>query len=193
MRCECNRVTKHCGLIPRPQVAYDYLQHAAAIDIHNHVRTGSVGMENALLTKSPIIRQFSGITGFVFSNAFLAFQFFKNKSCVHSRFKMELANKMVSFKEVSIITRLSVGNNKHSPLSEHKIVKLADIGERKQLRCYYCKHGPRKVRQLTSYYCALCKVPMCSVVSSRSCFLDHIKHGLPNKAYNKKGCNIKKK
>ena len=39
------RKTKHVGEVSCPKVA--------AINIHNHVRTGSVGLEDAILTKSP--------------------------------------------------------------------------------------------------------------------------------------------
>ena len=47
------RKTKHLGEVSRPKVAEFYLHHAAAIDIHNLVRTGSMGLEDAILTKSP--------------------------------------------------------------------------------------------------------------------------------------------
>ena len=47
------RKTKHLGEVSRPKVAEFYLNHAAAIDIHNLVRTGSMGLEDAILTKSP--------------------------------------------------------------------------------------------------------------------------------------------
>ena len=45
------RITKH-GEVSRPQVAEKYLIHAAAIDIHNHVRTGSLGCEDVVSTQS---------------------------------------------------------------------------------------------------------------------------------------------
>ena len=38
------RKTKHCGEITCPMVAYEYLQSAGSIDIHNHVQTGSVSL-----------------------------------------------------------------------------------------------------------------------------------------------------
>ena len=45
------RNMKHHGQVSQPQVAVDYLDYAAGIDIHNHVRTGSTGFEDAWLTK----------------------------------------------------------------------------------------------------------------------------------------------
>ena len=95
------RATKHCGLISRPQVAYDYLKHAAGIDIHNHVRTGSLGLEDVWRTVSPHTRQFAGVLGFIFTNSYLAMKYFQRKDTdlKHADFKMELANQMVKFEE----------------------------------------------------------------------------------------------
>ena len=64
-----SRKTKHLGEVSCPKVAEFYLNHVAAIDIHNHVRTGSMGLEDAIFTKSPHIRQFTGIFGFLSTNA----------------------------------------------------------------------------------------------------------------------------
>lgn len=65
------RNTKHSGEVSRPLVAFHYLESAAGIDIHNHFRTGSLGLEDVWKTKNPIHRQFAGILGFIFSNAYL--------------------------------------------------------------------------------------------------------------------------
>ena len=54
------RQTKYHGAIARPQVAEMYLHNAASIDVHNHVRTGSAGLEDIWQTKSPHRRQFAG-------------------------------------------------------------------------------------------------------------------------------------
>ena len=64
-----SRKTKHLGEVSCPKVAEFYLNHVPAIDIHNHVRTGSMGLEDAIFTKSPHIRQFTGIFGFLSTNA----------------------------------------------------------------------------------------------------------------------------
>ena len=97
------RKTKHLGEVSRPKVAEFYLNHAAAIDIHNHIRTGSMGLEDAILTKSPHIRQFTGILGFLFTNAYLAYRYFKpNRSSLgHVNFKMARSNQLVEFNEIS--------------------------------------------------------------------------------------------
>ena len=101
------RKTKHHGLIKRPKVAEQYLQMAAGIDIHNHVRTGSLGLEDVWSTHNYIHRQFAGILGFAFTNAFLAatyFQRVQNEKVSlkynHVNFKIKLANQMVQYKEI---------------------------------------------------------------------------------------------
>ena len=65
--CGPPRITKHHGVIPRLQVAFEYLRFAAGIDLHNHLRTGSAGFEDVWLTKSPQHRQFARIIGFLFT------------------------------------------------------------------------------------------------------------------------------
>ena len=49
------RVTKHHGLVKRPEVAHDYLSYASGIDIFNRFRTGGTGLEDVWHTKSPHI------------------------------------------------------------------------------------------------------------------------------------------
>ena len=87
-------------------VAETYLKMAAGIDIHNHIRTGSAGLEDLWKTKSYIHHQFAGITGFIFTNTFLAINYFNNfkvditgVSGIHTSFKMKLANQLVSYKD----------------------------------------------------------------------------------------------
>ena len=63
----------------QPRVAEQYLQAAAAIDIHNHNLSGSVGLEDVWHTKNPRQRQLAGIRGFCFTNGFLAMKYFRQK------------------------------------------------------------------------------------------------------------------
>lgn len=172
------RVTKHHGDVQRPYVAYDYLEHSAAIDIFNHVRHGSVGLEDALMTKSATLRQFCGIVGFIFTNAFLAFVYFKEKIS-HQNFKVDLANMLVNFQEVKrSVLRTPENYHRKQVEVEHCLRKLAPKGERKQLRCFSCFHRDRKV-VLSSYYCVACKKALCAPTSGRLCFERHIVEGLP--------------
>ena len=158
------RKTKHLGEVSRPKVAEFYLNHAAAIDIHNHIRTGSMGLEDAILTKSPHIRQFTGVLGFLFTNAHLAYRYFKpNQSCLeHVNFKMALSNQLVEFCNIprapSLIKRgltppigdMSLLANSHVP------VKLPYPNS-----CFYCRHGYDTSDQLTTTFkCSFCDVPL---------------------------------
>ena len=97
------RKTRYLGEVSHPKVAEFYLNHVAAIDMDNHIRTGSMGLEDAILTKSPHIRQFTGILGFLFTNAYLAYRYFKpNRSSLgHVNFKMARSNQLLEFSEIS--------------------------------------------------------------------------------------------
>lgn len=91
------RQTRHHGLVPRPQVAEQYLKNSASIDVHNHYRTGSCGFEDIWHTKNPHRRQLAGILGFCFTNSFLAMKYFTGqKTLPHHSFKMTAANALVS-------------------------------------------------------------------------------------------------
>ena len=72
------RKTKHHGKVAQPKDAED-LRYAVAIDIHNHYRNGSAGLEDVWLTKSPHKWQLVGILGFCFTNGFLAMKYFGKK------------------------------------------------------------------------------------------------------------------
>ena len=93
------RVTKHHGDVRYQQVAYDYLSNSTSIDIHNHFRTGSVGLEDAWQTKSVHMRQFAGVLGFLFTNGYLAYSKFQKSRIKHCDYKVKLANALMEFKE----------------------------------------------------------------------------------------------
>ena len=83
--------------------------HAASIEIHNHVRTRSLGLENVTLTKHPHI-PFTEILGFLFTNNYLAYKYFKpdQSNLEHVAFKTALANQLLEFKmlpRVIVMTR----------------------------------------------------------------------------------------
>ena len=186
------RKTKHHGLVPRPQVAENYLKMSAGIDIHNHVRTGSMGLEDAWQTKNYIHRQFAGVLGFVFSNAYLAMRYFYGKRMSfkltngdHSKFKILLVNQLLSYEGYA-------GEIVKNPVKEvrkevHNLVRL-DNTKRKQARCFYCQHAHADKREnKTAYYCEGCgkDKPLCAATTDRDCFAAHITHGLPGKKYRK--------
>ena len=153
---------------------------AAGIDIHNHIRTGSAGLEDVWQTKTYVHRQFAGIVGFIFTNAYLANSYFgdfkdenvKGVTGLHTAFKIKLANQLVIFKEVNnTLTRSSLLKSSDQ-FSVHRLLPL-DSNGRKQLRCFYCKHAREsRVRVKTTWYCQECghSKPLCSPETGRDCF-----------------------
>ena len=197
------RKTKYHGLVPRPQVAFDYLSTSASIDIHNHFRTGSTGLEDAWQTKNAHVRQVAGVLGFLFTNAYMAYRHFRNSTMKHSDFKVKLANALMGYiMEQHRTLRLS--NNNVAPAEEadakvHVLVLLekpfkGKDGEerdfqRYQKYCFYCQHNPvgNPSKQKTSFHCKACVgpngqvYPLCQPSTGRSCFQMHIVNGLPPK------------
>ena len=92
----------------RPKVTTDYLIHAQETDIYNHVQTGSVALEDALLTKTPNLCQFTRITGILFSNAYLAHCYVKDKTMSHTNFKKTHSNSLMNYSSANILTRASL-------------------------------------------------------------------------------------
>ena len=200
------RKTKYSGDISRPQIAYDYLSKAASIDIHNHYRTGSVGLEDVWQTKSAHMRQAAGIFGFLFTNSYLAYIKFQ-RFMLHSEFKIKLANALMDYVEKpdrprreSIEAPLDVAPAKTHVLKllEKPVIdKFGNVQEynRYQRECFYCQHNPLGKPQVrkTSYFCEGCVgprgqvYPLCNPNTGRHCFRQHIENGLPSKRrYSKK-------
>ena len=176
------RKTKHYGDVPRPQVAELYLTYAASIDVHNHVRTGSLGLEDVLLTLSPHARQFSGIVGFLFTNAYLAFKYFKpdQGKLVHCNFKLALAEQLVKYQAVAEPTpaRRSLSrSDANGAVTSHVPVKLPYPKP-----CFYCRHGYGvSSRMTTTFMCKFCDVPLHKSTHKLPCWELHMTHGLPKK------------
>ena len=185
------RVTKHHGNVARPKVAETYLKHADSIDKHNSFRTGSLGLEDVLHTHSPHLRMFFGLTGFLFTNAYLAFRFFKpeQKDLKHLSFKMALAESMIKFQLATRVSlRLPVAVAIAPNVDEiHKLVKLPY-----QKPCYYCRHGyPVSQKINTTFKCSApsCKMPIHKphfvlrkkdgTTKELDCWKLHITHGKP--------------
>ena len=125
---------------------------AAGIDIHNHRRTGSPGLEDVWRTKSYIHCQFARITGFIFTNAFLAINYFNNIKVniigllsMQTSFKMKLANQLISYKG-SATTLAKCAHSVGADIGLHRMMKLNDEGQ-KQSRCFYCMHGRIQVSE----------------------------------------------
>ena len=183
------RVTKHHGEVSRPTVAVDYLRFAAGIDIHNHVRTGSLGFEDVWKTHNYIHRQFAGIFGFLFTNAYLAFNYFEKKEVKHTMLKIALSNQMTSYDDVSAISPGSTPVTRNSSITIVKDTLQVHIpkkylGLRAQRACFICHHAnelPKRVK--TCYYCLECgpQYAICSPLTTRNCFTRHISEGISKK------------
>ena len=199
------RLTKYHGAISRPQVAYDYLSSSASIDVHNHFRTGSVGLEDVWKTKNSNMRQVGGVLGFIFTNAYLAKRFFQKSTIKHCDFKIKLGNALCKFKEATQrAKRLSIDvsiSNTH--IEKVHLPKLLERPKgsgkegqkgRYQKYCYYCQHNPatEPVIRKTSYYCEAClgpngeQYPLCHPDTGRECMKLHIINGMPTKRRFKK-------
>ena len=164
------RLTKHSGAVPRPKVAEEYLKYSASIDIHNHYRCGSAALEDVWRTHNPHLRQFSGIIGFCFTNAYLAMKHFTRRGIAHHEFKCAGALALTSFN-----TQATMHETRAINLSSDNVLhSLERIGFSKE--CYYCQHGfkePRRANKTTSFRCKLCQVPICRP-SKSECWDLHI-------------------
>ena len=192
--------TKYHGDVPRPMVAYEYLSSSASIDIHNHFRTGSSGLEDAWQTKNANLRQVAGVIAFLFTNAYLAYRHFHKSQIKHSEFKVELANALYKFKETAPHTKRFSLEVPIPDIAKVHVLKLLQKPtkdgveqERKnnwyQKYYFYCQHNPNKApeEQKTSWHCEACVgpngqvYPLCDPKTGRKRFEFHIVHGLPPK------------
>ena len=194
------RATKYHGDVPRQMVAYEYLSSSASIDIHNHLCTGSTGLEDAWQTKNANMRQVAGVIGLLFTNAYLAYRHFQKSQIKHSDFKVKLANALSKFKETAPHTKrfslevpiLYIGKVHVLKLLQKPTkddVKQESKNNRYQKYRFYCQHNPNNVpeERKTSWHCEACVgpngqvYPLCDPKTRRKCFELHIVHGLPPK------------
>ena len=177
------RHTKHHGDVSRPKVAEEYLSHAASIDIHNHFRTGALGLEDVVKTHSPHLRQVTGILGFLFTNAYLSFRYFKpgQSNLKHGDFKFALSAAMVQYTDVqdrNSSLRSCSSADSSIIQSSHKIVRTSY-----PTPCYMCRHSYAESRKVnTTFRCQRCEVAICkpSNAAGRICWEKHL-DGLPQK------------
>ena len=150
------RKTKHHRLVPCPKVAESYLSSSALIDIHNHVGTGSLGLEDIWRTLEPQKRPFAGIFGFIFTNAYLAHKFFRKETELkHTDFKVSLSNALINYTHAvkEVILHSSFLDESAMISSSHQLVKLP-YGK----PCYSCRHGSKQpIRRLITFECSYLK------------------------------------
>ena len=181
----------------------------------NHMRTGGLSQEDSFQTKNPVMRGFSGILGFLFTNAFAGWKYFgkhtkcseyivKNLTGLHAQFKITLANQLL---------HLNVGQGVRLPgvcdanvsvevpclsdalLLSHTLVKLPDTanGLAGRRNCFFCYNVLTEVPVVkqTRFGCLECDKPIC-MPSKESCWFDHIRHGMPKKQCRKKNRRFSK-
>ena len=172
--------TRHYGLVPCLQVAVDYLKNAESIDIHNHYRTGRCGMEDALQTKNPHKRQFAGILGFCFTNAYFAITFFAKSNLAHHEFKKSAASALTMYTTANLCQTRNINASTTSNESLlHPMIKINYVEA-----CSVCQHeydSPQK-KNTTTFKCGRCNVPIC-MPSKNNCWNLHVANGLPKKHY----------
>ena len=130
------RSTKHHGLVNQPQVAEQYLQAAAAINIHNYNQSGSAALEDVWHTKNPRQRQLAGILGFCFTNGFLAMKYFTDKHLKQHTFKMAVAQALTSYQTINLYKTRQLEKSSITEDALHTMAKLPN-----SRNCYYCWHG----------------------------------------------------
>ena len=81
---------------PQPKIFEEYCAHAGAIDAFHHYRTGGMVLEDSWKIWSILAKQFSGLVGFVESNAFLAMKYFSGSNIEHNIFIKNLAKALLS-------------------------------------------------------------------------------------------------
>ena len=118
------RSTKHHGLVNQPQVAEQYLQAAAAINIHNYNQSGSAALEDVWHTKNPRQRQLAGILGFCFTNGFLAMKYFTDKHLKQHTFKMAVAQALTSYQTINLYKTRQLEKSSITENAIHTMAKL---------------------------------------------------------------------
>ena len=172
--------------IPQPSLVYDYFQAAKAIDVHNHLRQGSLALEQVWQTQCWWHRTFATLLGMTATDAFRAYQYFYRPSpeTTLKKFVSKLAVQLAT-NNVDAGPAMGLrGTRKDTaeppstgaptrPMSTlpcySRVLKTA---LRAQRRCVSC-------HKLCSYFCTACTkgsdiVPVCNSKGRRpECYLAH--------------------
>ena len=85
---------KYSDLTSRPKVATDYLRHAPKLISITICKLVQLHWRMLFFTKASNLCQFTGITGFLFPNAHLAYCHVRDKTMSHTNFKKTLSNEL---------------------------------------------------------------------------------------------------
>ena len=170
--------------IKRPNVVAKYFEAAGAIDKLNHVRTGSIGLEDVCQSSNWQLKMCLCLIGFVESNAYCAqLHFGVDKELLHSAFRKQLAEELIYNTvsgRVSIMRSLRRIRSQDYDAKDHV---LGEYQKGEQKKCFYCSHaGEERVINKTHWFCRTCNVPLCNNPKN-DCYGKHIQHGLPKKKY----------
>ena len=88
---------------PQPKIFEEYCAHAGAIDAFHHYRTGGMVLEDSWKIWRILSKQFSGLVGFVESNAFLAMKYFSGSNIEHNIFIKNLAKALLNKEPLSAL------------------------------------------------------------------------------------------
>ena len=188
--------------VKRPKLVEEYFDSAGKIDIHNHLRQGSLALEEAWGTKKWHDRIFSTILGMVEADTFLVHA--DGHSISHRQFTEKLALALIHNNfGISISPEAqSIGSKAVAdlPQSTHQFMPLTPLTTLEQYQSKQgCAGGARRKRLVCvrvfkdenngHYYCVTCSRPIdgyvvtvCGMGSERGsqCMDWHQEHGVPH-------------
>jgi hypothetical protein len=175
--------------VPRPAVAEDYFDAANGIDVHNHYRQGSLGLEMSWRTHTWWHRTFATLLGMTATDAYLAYKYFHPDpdKMAFSVFIRELCEQLVHNRSST-----SPANNTRTCLKgkNNVLISLGDIRSLSEVMTKPNKDGRRhRVRQRRccicglhcSHYCVKCSsgtstTNVCHPIGDKVvCFEEHLK------------------
>lgn len=157
--------------VKRPKLFQEYQQGAGAVDVHNHIRQGRIRLEQVWKTHSWENRMTASLIGIVETNAFLAFNYFRENPSEmdHVKFRELLSSALLkdndgdNANEGSALaqTQNVLAQNQGSDNAGPHLLK--SFGNGKQMKCIVCS----RIRQLqikASHYCEKCgiRTALCS-------------------------------
>ena len=196
-----NREETYYKEVKRPKIIEDYFNAACKIDVHNHLRQGSLSIETALRTHRWDIRLYSTILGIVVVDSYLAYSHFekfgkRNHASLRS-FQEELITAILANDLGSSPSTVSSSSDSRELSADLIIHSLRPLNKSKygktrkrkhesknsakkfagnRLRCHVCSKP-------SHYYCSTCSsdtsssskglVVICGPKSGRSCFEKH--------------------
>ena len=174
-------------VVPRPEIMKELFDGFSAVDVHDHLRQGSIEMEREWITRDWVLRLFGTLLSMIMVNAYLAYRYMTGREDDLNKFLGHLALQLINNKFIDRGAMVLRRRQRDEGVEEVEVL-VHEAGYLCQLPLYADLKGTsQRARQRckregcaapTGVYCIQCSdiannVFVCYCYNTRTCFMQH--------------------